>query len=105
DPNSGLEVLNSDGEWIAAPYIPGSVGDSMAEVSSGRWVATMHIVRATNSRGERKGRYSVPVFFEPGMDCVIKAVGQENGVVYSEHVLEKMKGWVESQDVDVEKGA
>lgn len=98
-----------DSEWIAAPYIPGSVivnvGDLMAKVSGERWVATMHRGRATNSGGEKKRRYSVPFFFEPGMDCVIKAVGKENGVVYSEHVIEKMKGWVESQDVYVEKGA
>lgn len=91
------------------PYISGSavvnIGDLMAKVSGGRWGATMHRVGATNSRGERKGRYSVPFFFEPGMECVIKAVEQENGVVYSEHVLEKMKGWVEFEDVDAEKGA
>ncbi|KFZ01072.1 hypothetical protein V501_10238 [Pseudogymnoascus sp. VKM F-4519 (FW-2642)] len=109
DSTGGLEVLNSDGEWIAAPYIPGSVvvniGDLMAKVSGGRWVATMHRVRATNAGGERKGRYSVPYFFEPGMDCVIKAVGQEDGVVYGDHVLEKMKGWVEFQDVDGEEEA
>lgn len=100
-------MLSSDGEWIAAPYIPGSIvvniGDLMAKVSRGSWATTMHRVRATNSRGERKGRYSMPFFFEPGMDCVIKAVGQDNGVVYSEHVLEKIKGWVEFHDVDVGK--
>ncbi|KFX89189.1 hypothetical protein V495_02805 [Pseudogymnoascus sp. VKM F-4514 (FW-929)] len=109
DSTGGLEVLNSDGEWIAAPYIPGSVvvniGDLMAKVSGGRWVATMHRVRAPKYEGERKGRYSVPFFFEPGMDCVVKAVGQDKGVVYGEHVLQKMKTWVEFQDVDVADGA
>ncbi|KFY44047.1 hypothetical protein V494_01671 [Pseudogymnoascus sp. VKM F-4513 (FW-928)] len=109
DSTGGLEVLNSDGEWIAAPYIPGSVvvniGDLMAKVSGGRWVATMHRVRAPKSGGERKGRYSVPYFFEPGINCEIKAVGQDSGVIYGEHVLEKMKGWVEFQDVDGEEGS
>jgi isopenicillin N synthase-like dioxygenase len=37
DPTGGLEVLNSTGEWIPAPYIPGSIvvniGDLMAKVS------------------------------------------------------------------------
>lgn len=108
DSTGGLEVLNSNGEWVAAPYIPGSVvvniGDLMAKVSGERWVATMHRVRATKSEGGRKGRYSVPFFFEPGMDCVVKTVGEDNGVVYGDHVLGKMKGWVEFQDVNVENG-
>jgi isopenicillin N synthase-like dioxygenase len=73
-PLSALRLLHSDGKWIAAPYIPGSVGDSMAKVSGGRWVATTHRVRATNYRGERQGTYLVLFFFEPDMDCVIKAV-------------------------------
>ena len=38
DPTGGLEVLNSAGEWIPAPYIPGSmvvnIGDLMAKVSN-----------------------------------------------------------------------
>jgi isopenicillin N synthase-like dioxygenase len=104
DKTGGLEVLNSKGEWIAAPYVPGSVvvniGDLMAKVSGGRWVATYHRVRSTkqNTSENPKGRYSVPFFFEPGFDCVVKSV-QGNEVIYGKHVLEKMKGWVEFQDV------
>ena len=51
-----------------------------------------------------KDRYSVPFFFEPGMECVVKkASGEEDeGVVYGWHVLEKMKGWVEFQDIVAE---
>lgn len=109
DSTGGLEVRNSDGEWIAAPYVPGSIvvniGDLMAKVSGGKWVATLHRVRASeNERGERLGRYSVPFFFEPGVDCVIRSVGDSSSVVYGEHVLEKMKGFVEFQDLDGEKG-
>jgi isopenicillin N synthase-like dioxygenase len=109
DPTGGLEVCNSEGEWISAPYMPGSmvvnIGDLMAKVSAGRWVATFHRVRSSKREGklgeEMKGRYSVPFFFEPGMHCVVRSVEGEE-VVYGEHVLEKMKGWVEFQDV-VEK--
>ncbi|QSS62101.1 2OG-Fe(II) oxygenase [Histoplasma capsulatum] len=122
DATGGLEVQNSDGKWVAAPYVPESIvvniGDLMAKVSGGRFVATMHRVRAppaaaptlasvapisTNTVGtEHFGRFSVPFFFEPGEKCVIKSVDDADGVgavVYGEHVRAKMKTWVEFQDL------
>lgn len=104
DKTGGLEARNSDGEWIPAPYVPGSmvvnIGDLMAKVSGGKWIATFHRVRsARREEGmEVKGRYSVPFFFEPGLNCVVKSV-EGDEVVYGEHLLEKMKGWVEFQNV------
>lgn len=104
DKTGGLEVRNSEGEWITAPYVPGSmvvnIGDLMAKVSGGRWIATFHRVRSTKLEDgvEAEGRYSVPFFFEPGINCVVKSV-EGNEIVYGEHLLEKMKGWVEFQDV------
>jgi isopenicillin N synthase-like dioxygenase len=112
DTTGGLEVQNSAGEWIPAPYVPGSmvvnIGDLMAKVSGGRWIATYHRVRSTKQddvaqeEGKLgKGRYSVPFFFEPGLQCVVKNVDVGGGeVIYGEHVLEKMKGWVEFQDLE-----
>lgn len=101
DGTGGLEVLNPEGEWVAAPYVPGSIvlniGDLMAKVSGGRFKATMHRVRAEAGRE----RYSVPFFFEPGVECVIRGVddeGEGEGIVYGEHVLGKMKAWVEFQN-------
>jgi len=81
--------------------VPGSVvvniGDLLAKVSGGRWVATKHRVRSSERVGEAsKGRYSIPFFFEPGMNCVVESVGGEE-VVYGKYVLEKMGGWVEYQ--------
>lgn len=85
----------------------------MAKVSGGRWVATYHRVKATKKEegvpkgqenrikdgmGTGKGRYSVPFFFEPGIDCVVESV-EGDQVVYGKHVLEKMKQWVEFQDL------
>lgn len=76
-----------------------NIGDLMATVSGGRWVATYHRVRSTKREGDVvKGRYSVPFFFEPGLNCVVRSV-EGDEVVYGQHVLEKMKGFVEFQDV------
>lgn len=101
DETGGLEVLNADGNWIGAPYLPGSivvnVGDLMNRVSGGEYQATRHRVRTSPG----KERYSVPFFFEPGAACLVKNVKDERdqGVLYGKHVLEKMSGWVEFQDV------
>lgn len=111
DPTGGLEVQNSAGEWIAVPYIPGSIvvniGDLLAQVSGGRFVATQHRVR-TNSGGSRgnqngMGRFSVPFFFEPGEKCLVRSVDGGEGVVYGEYVRRKMGTWVEYQDEPEEK--
>lgn len=118
DTVGGLEVLNSSGQWVAAPYIPESlvvnIGDLMAKVSGGRFVATMHRVRApspkptatamtgcSNGGSLSSGRISVPFFFEPGENCLVRSVdGDEGFVVYGEHVRAKMKTWVEFLDED-----
>jgi len=71
----------------------------MAKVSGGRWVATLHRVKSSKKEGSvPKGRYSIPFFFEPGLNCVVKSV-EGDELVYGKHLLEKMKGWVEFQDV------
>lgn len=111
DPTGGLEVLNAEGDWVAAPYVPGSIvvniGDLLASVSGGRFVATMHRVR-TNSGGAARddgmGRFSVPFFFEPGEQCVVKSVDGGDGVVYGDYVRQKMSTWVEYQDSPEEEG-
>lgn len=115
DSTGGLEVRNSTGEWVAAPYIPESlvvnIGDLMAKVSGGRFVATMHRVRAPglsasasaiasqNREAQALGRISVPFFFEPGENCLVRSVDDDEGfVLYGQHVRAKMKTWVEFQD-------
>jgi isopenicillin N synthase-like dioxygenase len=118
DSTGGLEVRNSTGEWVSAPYVPESlvvnIGDLMAKVSGGRFVATMHRVRAPamgasaaavsgQNESPQLGRISVPFFFEPGENCLIRSVDEDEGfVVYGEHVRTKMKTWVEFQDNDNE---
>lgn len=107
DATGGLEVLNASGDWVAAPYVPGSIvvniGDLMAKVSGGRFTATMHRVRAPAAKsypsGDGFGRFSIPFFFEPGEECIVTPVdGNEKAVVYGEHVRKKMAGWVEFQE-------
>lgn len=140
DPTGGLEVRNNAAAaaggaaaWIPAPYVPGSlvvnIGDLMARVSGGRYVATLHRVVVLRRRqrpagggeeaggggsvpggghgrgGGLGGRLSVPFFFEPGEDCVVRSVeggggAGDEGVVYGDHVREKMSTWVEFQDVE-----
>lgn len=103
DETGGLEILRSeDNQWIPAPYVPGSIvvniGDLMSRVSGGKFKATRHRVRSSQG----KERYSVPFFFEPGAGCLVESVVDEErgrGVRYGKHVLEKMRGWVEFQDV------
>ncbi|KAA8648435.1 hypothetical protein EYZ11_000325 [Aspergillus tanneri] len=104
DSTGGLEVRDSSGRWVPAPYIPDSIvvniGDLMAKVSGGRFVATMHRVRrpeaTSKNEGGGIGRFSVPFFFEPGEKCIVRDVdGKEDAVVYGDHVREKMKTWVE----------
>jgi isopenicillin N synthase-like dioxygenase len=88
-------VRNAAGDWITAPYVPESlvvnVGDLMAQMSGGRFVATQHRVRNVGQE-----RFSVPFFCEPGVDAMVGEKGRE--VRYEEFVLEKMGTWVEFQD-------
>ncbi|KAK5174061.1 uncharacterized protein LTR77_001141 [Saxophila tyrrhenica] len=105
DPTGGLEVQNASGDWVPAPYVPNSIvvniGDLLANVSGGRFVATMHRVRTNDSgasRADGMGRFSVPFFFEPGEGCLVKSVDGGEGVLYGEYVRKKMGTWVEYQD-------
>jgi hypothetical protein len=84
----------------------------MAKVSGGGFVATMHRVRAPamnvsastvsglqNGESQALGRISIPFFFEPGENCLVRSVDGDGGfVLYGEHVRMKMKSWVEFQD-------
>ena len=115
DPTGGLEVLNSSSQWIPAPYIPNTlvvnIGDLMAKVSAGRWVATMHRVRSPVLTGDRQqtdgglhgpgfGRFSVPFFFEPGEECVVRNLEGTGETRYGVHVRAKMSTFVEFQGSD-----
>ncbi len=71
DEVGGLEVQNSAGEWIAAPYIPGTfiinIGHMMQRWTNDQYKATLHRVKSSG----KKDRYSFPFFFEPNFDTVV----------------------------------
>jgi isopenicillin N synthase-like dioxygenase len=68
---AALQLLNSAGEWIAAPPIPGTfvvnIGDQMARWSNDLFASTIH--RAINTTG--RARYSIPFFLGTNYDTVI----------------------------------
>jgi isopenicillin N synthase-like dioxygenase len=98
---SKLETAPADGSQnlMFLTVTPVNIGDLMAKFSGNRWVATFLRVRFSKKLGAApKGGYLVLFFFEPGLNCVVKSL-DGGKVVYGEHVLKKMKGWVEFRDV------
>ena len=67
-----LQVLNSAGQWIMAPPIPGcfilNVGDLMARWTNGYFASTIH--RAINRSGRK--RYSIPFFFGTNSKALVE---------------------------------
>lgn len=68
----GLEVKNLDGEWLAAPPVPGAftvnIGNMMMWWSNGRFKSTLHRVRNTSSQE----RVSIPFFWNADPTVVVE---------------------------------
>lgn len=104
----GLEVLNSAGEWIDAPPIPGAfvinIGDMLEVLTNGRFIATSHRVRDVEEE-----RYSFPLFCSVDYDTVVEPLPEfrEQGAheypryVAGDHLLaETMKSFVYLRELE-----
>ncbi|MAC81420.1 MAG: 2OG-Fe(II) oxygenase [Rhodobacteraceae bacterium] len=74
DEKPALQVLNSAGDWIQAPPVPGAfivnVGDLMARWTNDYFQSTVH--RAINQTGQE--RYSIPFFFGVNSQEVVEVL-------------------------------
>lgn len=72
DPVGGLQVRTPSGNWVDAPFLPGSfvvnVGNMLKRMSNNRLMSTPH--RVINRSGQE--RYSVPFFYDPHVNTEIK---------------------------------
>jgi len=75
DGNGGLEVQNTDGDWLRATPMPGTfvvnLGDLLRRWTNDVYKSTLHRV-LNNVSG--KDRYSVPCFFGPREDAVVECI-------------------------------
>lgn len=76
--DSGLELLDQDGQWLAINSEPGEIiidtGDMMALITNSRLPATVH--RVVNPDSESKARYSMPFFVHPHSDAELQCLAQ-----------------------------
>lgn len=70
DEVAGLEVLNRQGEWIEAPYVPDAfvcnIGDCLMRWSNDTYVSTPHRVRPP-----KRERFAIAFFLEVNPDSVV----------------------------------
>ncbi len=75
DEVGGLEVLSTQGEWIAAPAIPGAVlintGDLTQRWSNDVFRSTKHRVSLPQGAKVSFDRYSIAFFCQPDADAEI----------------------------------
>ncbi|KWR70107.1 2OG-Fe(II) oxygenase [Arthrobacter sp. W1] len=74
DAVGGLQVRNSEGEWISAPPVDGAfvinIGDLVQTMTNGRYSSTVH--RVVNTSGKK--RYSIPFFIDMDFNATIETV-------------------------------
>jgi isopenicillin N synthase-like dioxygenase len=74
DPIGGLELKKRDGEWVSAPFVPGTLVINIGDLFQ-RWtndVYTSNPHRVINRSG--KERYSIPTFFNLDYNTLISCL-------------------------------
>jgi isopenicillin N synthase-like dioxygenase len=83
DSIGGLQVRNRGGHWIDARPLKDSfvinVGDMLSRWTDGEYASTVHRVISPGGRGGRDHRYSVPFFFNPDHDAVVRPLRRRAG--------------------------
>lgn len=75
DEVGGLEVCNTDGQWISAPYISGTIivniGDLLERWTNHVFCSTKHRVMVPTDERVKHSRYSAAFFCHPNNDTEI----------------------------------
>lgn len=78
DDVGGLEVCTAEGEWIAAPSIPGTIvvntGDLMQRWTNHIFCSTKHRVMVPGDGRKERSRYSIAFFCHPNNDTQISCL-------------------------------
>ena len=79
DRAGGLQVFNSDGEWVDVPIVPGTfivnIGDLMARWTNDAWVSTLHrVVNPPLAAGPGSRRQSLVFFHNPNYDAPVACI-------------------------------
>ena len=101
-----LQVLLKNSTWLPADPLPGAfvvnIGDMIERWTNGLWKSTLHrVIHRGDGNGCGGNRISVPFFFEPGFESVVRplrgCVGRMGGGrrvegdgTYGEHLLTKV---------------
>ncbi|TDR16335.1 isopenicillin N synthase family dioxygenase [Marinicella litoralis] len=86
--DSGLELLDRDGQWLAVDSTPGQIvidsGDMLSRISNEMIPATTH--RVVNPMDASSDRYSMPFFCHPHPDAVLSCIPscQGDGRLYED---------------------
>lgn len=83
DAVGGLEVQTTQGEWLEAPTIPGTVivntGDMMQRWTNHKFCSTQHRVRIPTDDRAHRSRYSAAFFCHPNDDTEITCIDNCHG--------------------------
>ena len=110
DTVGGLQVRNATGAWIDVPPIADALvvnlGDLMQRWTGGAFRATAHRVLG-DALGAGVPRYSIPFFFEPSLDAVIRPIPglaadaelASAPIRYGDYLLGKIQRFTEFRDL------